>query len=63
VPATEHPRQVAVIFPDKNFTPPGWVPTNFSNESSPIRGNQFHRPAEGQRCAFRSIVITDSGGR
>jgi hypothetical protein len=49
VPATEHPRQVAVIFPDKNFTPPGWVPTNFSNESSPIRGNQFLRPAEGQR--------------
>jgi hypothetical protein len=49
VPAIEHPRQVAVMFPDKNFTPPGWVPTNFSNESSPIRGNQFHRPAEGQR--------------
>jgi hypothetical protein len=39
VPAPEHPRQVAVIFPDKNFTPPGWVPTNFSNESAPIRGN------------------------
>jgi hypothetical protein len=37
VPAPEHPRQVAVIFPDKNFTPPGWVPTNFSNESAPIR--------------------------
>jgi len=36
-PAPEHPRQVAVIFPDKNFTPPGWVPTNFSNESAPIR--------------------------
>jgi hypothetical protein len=39
VPAPEHPRQVAVIFPDKNFTPPGWVPTNFSNESAPISGN------------------------
>src|SRR5205085_5901255 len=25
VPAIEHPRQVAVIFPDKNFTSPGWV--------------------------------------
>ena len=35
--APEHRRQVAVILPNKNFTPPGWVPTNFSNESSPIR--------------------------
>ena len=49
VPATEHPRQVAVIFPDKNFTPPGWVPTTLSNESSPIRGNRYYRPAEGRR--------------
>ena len=49
MPATEHPRQVAVIFPDKNFTPPGWVPTTFSGESSPIRVNQFHRSAEGRR--------------
>jgi hypothetical protein len=45
----EHPRQVAVIFPDKNFTSPGWVPTNFTNESSPIRGNLPHRSAETQR--------------
>src|SRR6266545_3373855 len=49
VQAPEHPRQLAVIFPDKNFTPPGWVPTNFSNESSPIRGNLPHRSAETQR--------------
>jgi len=49
VQAPEHRRQVAVIFPDKNFTPPGWVPTNFSNESLPIRGNLPHRSAEAQR--------------
>jgi hypothetical protein len=48
VPAPEHPRQVAVIFPDKNFAPPGWVPTNFSNESAPIRGNApLVRPKAG----------------
>ena len=46
VPAPEHPRQVAVVFPTKNFTPPGWAPTNFSNESAPIRGNPTRRPAE-----------------
>jgi cell division protein FtsB len=49
VPAPEHPRQVAVIFPDKNFTPPSWVPTKFSNESEPIRGNSTPRPAENRR--------------
>ena len=49
VPAPEHPRQVAVIFPDKNFSPPSWVPTNFSNESEPIRGNSTPRPAENRR--------------
>jgi hypothetical protein len=50
VPAPEHPRQVAVIFPDKNFTPPGWVPTNFSNESVPIRGNPpLDRPRIGAK--------------
>jgi hypothetical protein len=49
VQAPEHPRQLAVIFPDKNFTPPGWVPNNFSNESSPIRGNLPHRSTEAQR--------------
>jgi hypothetical protein len=49
VPAPEHPRQVAVIFPDKNFTPPSWVPTNFSNESEPMRGNSTPRPAENRR--------------
>jgi hypothetical protein len=46
VQAPEHPRQVAVVFPTKNFTPPGWVPTNFSNESAPVRGNLARRPAE-----------------
>jgi uncharacterized membrane protein len=46
VQAPEHPRQVAVVFPTKNFTPPGWAPTNFSNESAPIRGNPTRRPAE-----------------
>jgi hypothetical protein len=50
VPAPEHPRQVAVIFPDKNFTPPGWVPTNFSNESAPIRGTTaVVRPKAGAK--------------
>jgi hypothetical protein len=48
-PAPDHPRQVAVIFPNKNFTSPGWAPTNFSNENLPIRGNPPHRPAENQR--------------
>jgi hypothetical protein len=46
VQAPERPRQVAVVFPTKNFTPPGWAPTNFSNESAPIRGNPTRRPAE-----------------
>jgi hypothetical protein len=47
VQAPEHPRQVAaVVFPTKNFTPPGWAPSNFSNESAPIRGNPTRRPAE-----------------
>jgi hypothetical protein len=46
VPTSEHPRQVAVVFPTKNFTPPGWVPTNFSNERAPIRENPTRRPAE-----------------
>jgi hypothetical protein len=49
VQVPERARQVAVIFPDKNFTPPGWVPTNFSNEGSPIRGSLPHRSAEAQR--------------
>jgi hypothetical protein len=49
VPAPEHPRQVAVIFPDKELHP-GWVPTNFSNESAPIRGNApLVRPKAGAK--------------
>jgi hypothetical protein len=46
VPPAEHPRQVAVVFPTRNFTPPVWVPTNFSNESAPIREKPTRRPAE-----------------
>jgi hypothetical protein len=47
-PASERRRQVAVVFPTKNFTPPDWVPTYFGDGGTLIHENSTRRPAESR---------------